>query len=190
MNAGSGESVRRFADIAAGSGSKPGFPRGSRHGEGEDEFKMQTMDLTYRLADREDLSRTGFKAVFDNFFSSQRPLFSLSEKVWNPPADVYETPENVVIKMEIAGVSQEQLEISVEGNFLVIRGCRREDTPHSKENFHLMEIRYGRFERVFGMPVKLRAETINAQYSNGFLLVTIAKASLLPQQIAIDMQQE
>ncbi|MBN1868112.1 Hsp20/alpha crystallin family protein [Candidatus Sumerlaeota bacterium] len=150
---------------------------------------MEAQGTVHRLLDRHDLSHAGFKAVFDNFFSSQRPLFSLSEKVWNPPADVYETPDHVVIKMEIAGVSREKMEITVENNFLVIRGCRREDPCLPKESFHLMEIRYGRFERVFGMPVKLQPDKIEAQYNNGFLVVTIAKASLLPRQISIEMQE-
>ena len=78
------------------------------------------------------------KTVFDNFFSSQRPLFSLSDRIWNPPTDVYETCESMVIKMEVAGVKQEDMDISVDNNLLLIRGRRLEETPLRKENFYLM----------------------------------------------------
>lgn len=132
---------------------------------------------------------TGEKAhsLFDNFFSSERPLFSLSEKVWNPPADVYETADSVVVKMEVAGVCRKTLEIVAENNFLVIRGSRRENVPLPKQNYHLMEIRYGHFERAFGMPVKLDPEKINAQYCNGFLIVTITKQKTKPRPITVDV---
>ena len=109
------------------------------------------MRKTRASAEADRPSGTEFKALFDNYFSSQRPLFSLSGKMWNPPTDVYETSDSIVVKMEIAGVRQDKLEISLEENFLIIRGCRHEEHPLPKENYHLMEIRYGRFERVFPM---------------------------------------
>lgn len=89
-----------------------------------------------------------FRTAFDNFFSSQRPLFSLSERLWNPPTDVYETAEAVFIKMEIAGLRDDDIDITVEDNLLRIRGCRREETPaqvdagpgaSERANYHLMK---------------------------------------------------
>jgi HSP20 family protein len=130
-------------------------------------------------------SGTGYKSVLDNVFSSQRPVFSLSEKVWNPPADVYETRDSLVIKMEIPGVDREGLETVVEGNCIVVRGCRREMSSLPKEDYHLMEIRYGRFERVFGLPVKVRVEEIEAHYNNGFLVVTVPKKPTVARDIPI-----
>jgi HSP20 family protein len=133
----------------------------------------------------------GVKAVFDNFFSSKRPLFSLSQNVWNPPADFYETADSVVIKMEVAGASRDRMEIAVEGSFLVIRGCRHEDTALPKESYLLMEIRYGRFERVFGLPTKTLADKIQAQYHNGFLVVTIPKrAAAAARDIPIEVAEK
>ena len=117
-----------------------------------------------------------FRSLFDNIFSAQRPLFSLSERVWNPPADVYETAEFIIVKMEVAGMCPASLEVTAHGNYLIVRGCRHEDAPLPKENYHLMEIRYGHFERVFSMPIDLGAETIQARYENGFLVVRVSKA--------------
>lgn len=116
------------------------------------------------------------KPLFDNFFSSQKPIFSLSERVWNPPADVYETCQNtVVIKMEIAGVNLENLQITAENNYLVVRGCRSEESLEPKPNYHLMEIRYGAFERAFGLPFKLEADLVRAQCTDGFLVITVTR---------------
>lgn len=130
------------------------------------------------------------KTVFDNFFSSQRPLFSLSEKIWNPPTDVYETCESIVIKMEIAGVKEEHMDISVDNNLLHIRGRRLEEAPLRKENYYLMEIRYGRFERVFAMPRALSLADITAEYRDGFLRVTIPKSKQRTEGVKIKIEQE
>ncbi len=130
------------------------------------------------------------KTAFDNFFSSQRPLSSLSERIWNPPTDVYETSESMVIKMEVAGVKQEDMDISVDNNLLLIRGRRLEETPLRKENFHLMEIRYGCFERVFAMPAGLSLLDIIAEYRDGFLRLTIPKSKKRTEGVKIKIELE
>lgn len=132
----------------------------------------------------------GFGALFDNLFSSQRPLFSLSEKVWNPPTDVYETSSSMVIKMEIAGVSMSELDVTLEDRLLIIRGCRRENPCLDKEDFHLMEIRYGAFERTFPLPPKTHLEEIQAQYSNGFLIITVPRKPLVTRDIPVKIVEE
>jgi len=67
--------------------------------------------------------------MIDNFFSSQRPLFSLSKQVWNPPTDIYESGEVTKIKMEVAGLDERELEITVQVDMLVVRGRRAPDRP-------------------------------------------------------------
>ena len=127
------------------------------------------------------------KSALDNVFSSQRPLFSLSRKVWNPPADVYETPDSWVVKMEVAGLCQHTLQTTTEDNHLVIRGCRSEASDLSKEKYHLMEIRYGQFERHFSLPAGLNRDDVNAQYTNGFLIVAISKKPKRSRKIEIEI---
>jgi HSP20 family protein len=130
------------------------------------------------------------KTVFDDFFSSQRPLFSLSERIWNPPTDVYETCESMVIKMEIPGVKEENIDVSVENNLLLIRGRRLEEAPLRKENYYLMEISYGRFERVFALPSGLSLKDIAAEYKDGFLRVSIPKSKARTEGVKIKIEQE
>ncbi len=119
--------------------------------------------------------------MFDNFFASQRPIFTLSEKMWNPPADVYETCDDLIVKMEIAGVEIKDLKIVADGTNLIIRGTRHEDAEMVKDMVHLMEIRYDRFERVFQMPLVLDYQKIEASYKNGFLLVHIPRGKEQPR---------
>ncbi|NQU42075.1 Hsp20/alpha crystallin family protein [bacterium] len=149
-------------------------------------MKQQTLEIE---VPRQAASRgsSGFKPLFDNFFSSQRPLFNLSERLWNPPSDVYETSDSIIIKMEIAGAPQQHLQITADNNFLIIRGRRDEDATLPKENYHLMEIHYGCFQRVFAMPFHLDAEDINAQYNNGFLIVTVAKRQPQKHHISVEV---
>ena len=154
------------------------------------ESRIMSASPKQSTSEKEDPSQGNIKSLFDNFFSSQRPFFSLSEKVWNPPADVYETSDSLVVKMEVAGVCQKTLEIIAENNFLIIRGCRGEDVPLDKENYHLMEIRYGHFERTFEMHTRLNPDKVNAQYCNGFLIVTIAKMKSKAKPIAVNVVEE
>jgi HSP20 family protein len=114
------------------------------------------------------------KLLSDNIFSYERPFFSMSECVWNPPSDVYETEQQqVIIKMEIAGLILDDLQITAENNYLVVRGCRAEEP--AKSHFHLMEIRHGVFERAFRLSFALCPENINAQYTDGFLVITLQR---------------
>ncbi|HBF33857.1 TPA: hypothetical protein DDW35_04780 [Candidatus Sumerlaeota bacterium] len=114
------------------------------------------------------------KLLSDNIFSYERPFFSMSERVWNPPSDVYEVGKNqVVITMEIAGLKLDDLQITAENSYLVVRGCRAEEP--AKSHYHLMEIRHGVFERAFRLSFPLHPENINAKYHDGFLVITLER---------------
>jgi HSP20 family protein len=135
-----------------------------------------------------DQAEEDFTTTLDSFFSSQRPLFSLSEKIWNPPTDVYEVEGAIHVKIEIAGVHEEDLEIAVDKNLLRVSGRRREEIPNAaRASYHLMEIRYGSFERVFGLPAKLDLDAITATYRDGFLLIEVPKSHTQPREIPIEV---
>ncbi len=127
------------------------------------------------------------KHLIDNFFSGDHPRFCPIERAWNPPTDIFESAEALHIKMEVAGVPESDIELKVSHNYLIIRG-RREDERHIKrENFHLMEIQYGHFERVFRLPVHMEENEVSAVLRNGFLLVSVPKnISLREYRIEIE----
>jgi len=135
----------------------------------------------------EDAFDRTFNRMLDNFFHGKNPLFCPAERVWNPPTDVFETCNAIHIKMEVAGVREEDLEVKVVDNLLVIRGRRADEQSAKRENYHLMEIHYGSFERVFGLPTPMEVKSVSATLENGFLLVTIPKDERL-HEYRIDIE--
>jgi HSP20 family protein len=87
---------------------------------------------------------------------------------------VYETEENYVIKVEIAGMRDEDFDVGFENNILMIRGYR---SDHSQRRaYHQMEIRVGRFEIAVEIPPTVDMEKATAEYRDGFLTITLPKA--------------
>ncbi|MFN3742248.1 MAG: Hsp20/alpha crystallin family protein [Anaerolineales bacterium] len=94
--------------------------------------------------------------------------------LWSPPTDVYETEDAYVVRVEIAGMREEDFEITLEGNYLLIQG-NRSDTSERRA-YHQMEIRFGRFASVVELPPAIDAQRVEAEYRNGFLCITLPKA--------------
>jgi HSP20 family protein len=96
-----------------------------------------------------------------------------SGRLWNPSADVYRSTEGWVVKVDLAGVCSDDLEIEIRDSVLNIRGCRRD--THYREGFvyHQMEITYSRFEKVIQFPSAIEGASIAHDYSDGFLIITI-----------------
>ena len=95
--------------------------------------------------------------------------------VIEPATDVYETPESVVVVAEIAGVSAEEIDISVEGKTLTVRGEREDRQRHLGRLYHQMEICCGLFERSVALPAEVDAERASATYSDGILAIVLPK---------------
>lgn len=128
--------------------------------------------------------------MLDNFFSSQRPLFSLSNRVWNPPTDIYETDTATIVKMEVAGLDEKQLNITAQKNMMIVRGKRIQSHPGIKINYHLMEVHYGAFERVFAFSYNLNQEKIKASYERGFLLIEVGKHDQTTTKVTVKIIQD
>ena len=111
-------------------------------------------------------------------FEAVDPFVAASITPWRPPTDVFEVGEAIVIRMELPGIVSpaEDIEIMVENDALTVRGIRHDLHPEPKQSYHLMEIRYGVFERVLKLPDGLDTTQAKGQYSDGFLLLTLPKA--------------
>ena len=96
--------------------------------------------------------------------------------VWRPPTDVYETETKVVVKVEIAGTHDEDLELLVQGNLLSISGKRSDISDHRA--YHQMEIPFGKFSLNIELPVNVDTDNANAEYKNGFLTIEFPKDTL------------
>src|SRR3974390_2881546 len=95
---------------------------------------------------------------------------------WVPNTDVYVTDAGLVVKVELAGMRSEHLEITVEGNHLRITGNRPDGCRAAKCNFLVMEINYGPFESVLEVPPAYDLSQAKASYLNGFLRIDVPLA--------------
>src|SRR5262249_4410677 len=97
----------------------------------------------------------------------------LSSRGWVPRADVHETSEGVVVTLEIAGGRRDAIEILAEGTYLRVSGVREEPAPGACVRWRQMEIAYGPFERVIGVPFEIDPDAIRATYEDGYLRIEI-----------------
>lgn len=98
----------------------------------------------------------------------------LRSAVWSPPTDFYETENAYVVRVEVAGMREQDFEVSLENNFLVISGVRS-DMPERRA-YHQMEIRFGHFSTAVGIPGPVNVDEAEAVYKDGFLVVTLPKS--------------
>ena len=113
---------------------------------------------------------------------------SSSETFWVPNTDVYATEGGLVIKVELAGMRKEDLELTVEGNRLKISGHRPDGCRAAKCRFLVMEISYGAFETVIELPPGYDLDRAKAAYQNGFLRVDVPEkvpSPSKPQHVVI-----
>jgi HSP20 family molecular chaperone IbpA len=94
--------------------------------------------------------------------------------LWRPPTDMYETEKAYAIRVEIAGMQDAELNIAIEGKQLAIYGLRQ--PPSEQAAYHQLEVRFGEFLSEVELPGLIDVDEINAEYKDGFLLVTVAKA--------------
>lgn len=97
---------------------------------------------------------------------------------WVPNTDVYATENMIVIKVELAGISKEDLDLTVDGNKMTVSGVRRDQQRSSDCRFQLMEIDYGEFSTVVDVPEGYDISKAKAAYHNGFLRIEVPKISI------------
>ena len=93
---------------------------------------------------------------------------------WKPPADLYETNDSYIVKVELAGVTEEDLDVSVYTDALVVEGTRAVGAA-GDVRYHSAEIRYGPFRLEVAFPTPIDCERVSARYEAGFLLLTVNK---------------
>ena len=97
----------------------------------------------------------------------------LQHRGWRPPTDVYETDTAAVVRVEIAGVQKGDVDISFANRILTVSGRRRD--PAAKLTYQQMEIKYGDFRSDVFLPWTVKEEDIEANYEDGFLVITLPK---------------
>jgi HSP20 family protein len=101
---------------------------------------------------------------------------------WQPPMDVYETEDSIVVKVEVAGMGEADFNITLYGQLLAIRGIRT--ATHEKRAYHQMEIRCGEFNLEVELTNPINVGEITATYQDGFLQVVLPKSH--PFQVKVE----
>src|SRR6476620_2416022 len=105
-----------------------------------------------------------------------------SGQLWYPAADVYQTPDGWVVKVELAGVSAEDIEIDIQGNVLYIAGSRKDRSCGGDVSYHQMEITYRRFEKTLNFPASIDGATVEHNFDNGLLIIRLRKGEAVKSQ--------
>ena len=113
--------------------------------------------------------------IFERFFD-WRPSLRLRDKTnWMPLVDVSETPKDILVKAEIPGMEKEDIDVSLEGKNLTIRGEKKTEEEEKDENVHRLERRYGSFLRTIELPADVDAAKVSATYNRGVLKLKLPK---------------
>jgi HSP20 family protein len=106
---------------------------------------------------------------------------------WFPVTDVSETPENLILRLEVPGLSRDQIRISVENNVLAVRGEKQQESTSEQESFYRTERSYGSFERSFALPAHADANRVRATLENGVLTIELPRREeTRPREIPIE----
>ncbi len=107
-------------------------------------------------------------------FAGEREFLPMRGE-WMPALDVSETKDSLIVKAEIPGMEPKDVDISLSGDLLTIKGEKKQKTEEKKENFHRIETRYGAFSRTIRVPVSVDSDKIEASYDNGVLKIVLPK---------------
>lgn len=121
----------------------------------------------------------------DNFFRPWQWTGVLGDEN-TLPVDMYQTDDAIVVKASIPGINLEDVEITITGDTLTVKGETREETEVKKDDYFRQERRYGSFHRNILLPNAVQSDKAEANFENGVLTLTIPKAEeVKPKQIKI-----
>lgn len=112
--------------------------------------------------------------LFDDFFSERQS--GLAEGAWMPAVDVSENEATMIVRAELPGMKQEDIELNLQENVLTLKGEKKKETKEDQENFHRVERSYGSFSRTFTLPANVKQEDIKATFKDGVLEISLPKA--------------
>jgi len=117
--------------------------------------------------------RDEMNELFNRFWSTASKPCGLAE--WSPALDVSETDEAVLVHAEIPGIDPKDLDISVVGDTLTVRGEKADETEQSGRNYHRVERRYGSFTRSLVLPAAVDADNVTATAKQGVVEIRLPK---------------
>ena len=125
--------------------------------------------------------------LFDSFFG--RPAnVAAGERMWAPLVDMYETKDDLFVTLELPGVREKDVHVSITGDMLTVKGERRFESDVKDEGYYRLERVYGKFERSIPLPIPVQADKVRATYRDGVLEIRLPKVEQIkPKEIKIDL---
>ena len=127
--------------------------------------------------------------LFDEFFGGGMWPAAPWPGEWVPALDVSETDKEILVKAEVPGMEPKDIDISLVGDRLSVKGEKKEEKKEQGEDFYRMERRYGAFHRVVTLPATVDPSKVNASYKNGVLTIKLEKKEVAkPKSIEIKVE--
>jgi HSP20 family protein len=129
--------------------------------------------------------------LFRESYTPESPEESLTSTSFAPPVDIYEDEHTITLKLEVPGIDEKNIDVSIENNTLTVHGERNIEKEEKEENFRRVERQYGSFTRSFTLPSSVDLAQVSAHYDRGVLKITLAKkAEAKPKQIKVNVGSE
>jgi HSP20 family protein len=134
------------------------------------------MDLVPWKPFRDELSN--FRKEMDRLWNrafGEAALGKAFETEWQPSADIVETADSITVKAELPGLEPKDIEVTLSGDLLTIKGEKKKEEEKKDEKFHRTERFYGMFERSFRLPTGIKMDKVEANFDKGILTITLPK---------------
>jgi len=131
--------------------------------------------------------QTEMNRLFHSFFG--RPVrVGVMERPWSPVVDMYETKDELVVTIELPGVREKEIGVSITGDMLTLKGERAQASEVKQESYHRLERYFGKFERNIRLPFPVDAAKAKVTYRDGLLEIKLPKTEeIKPKEIKIDV---
>jgi len=127
--------------------------------------------------------------IFRESYSPDSPDEALTTSNFAPPVDVYEDEHRITLKIEVPGIDEKDMDVSIENNTLTVRGTRSFEKEEKEANFQRVERMYGSFTRSFMLPNTIDPDQVSAIYDKGVLKVSLVKRTeAKPKQIKVNVE--
>ena len=143
--------------------------------------KSSKKDIARRYSDPFSALRAEMDSLFDSFvgglpaFSGMFGTSGARSFALTPHVDVRETDKEIVVEAELPGIDEKDISLALQDGVLTIRGEKKHEHGEEKENYRVMERRYGSFQRSLGLPDTVDQDKVEASFDNGVLKIKVPK---------------
>ena len=149
--------------------------------------RVHTLARWNPFAGMADLQRE-MDQIFGEFFGRTPFRMAATEAMWSPLVDVHETKDSILLQVELPGVKQEDIQVSIEGDTLTLKGERKRETEVKEDQYHRVERSYGHFERRILLPSVVDSGRVKATYRDGVLGIQLPKKEeAKPKEIKVEV---